>query len=66
MIAETIGKLQFYVERDNGEKAPIVLEGVKYTSDLWINLFSICKALKGGSKIDTLIKTTDGLYLVSN
>jgi hypothetical protein len=51
MIAEKIGKLRCYVEQDNGKKVPIVLEGVKYIPDLWINLFSICKALKDGSKI---------------
>jgi hypothetical protein len=39
------------VEQDNGENVPIVLEGVKYIPDLWINLFNICKALKGGSKM---------------
>jgi hypothetical protein len=44
MIAEKVGKLKCYVEQVNGKKVPIVLEGL-------INLFSICKALKGGSKI---------------
>jgi hypothetical protein len=44
------------VEPDDGEKVPIVLEGVKYIPDLWINLFSMCKASKGGSKIGTIDK----------
>jgi hypothetical protein len=52
--AEKVGKLQCCVEQDNGEMVPIVLEGVKYIPDLWINLFSICKALKGGSKIGNI------------
>jgi len=54
MIAEKVGKLRCYVEQDNGEKVPIILEGVKLIADLWINLFSICNALKGGSKIGNI------------
>jgi hypothetical protein len=51
MIAEKVEKLKCYVKQDNDKRVPIVLEGVKYIPDLWINLFSICKALKGGSRI---------------
>jgi hypothetical protein len=40
MIAEKVGKLKCYVKQDNVKKVPLL-----------INLFSICKALKGGSKI---------------
>jgi hypothetical protein len=54
MIAEKVGKLRCFVQQDNGEKVPIVLEGVKFIPDLWINLFSICNALKGGSKIGNI------------
>jgi gag-polypeptide of LTR copia-type len=43
MIAEKVGKLKCYVAQDNGKKVTIVLEGVKYIPDLWINLFRIVK-----------------------
>jgi hypothetical protein len=54
MIAEKVGKLKCYVEQDYGEKVSNVLEGVKCIPDLWINLFSICKTLKRGSKIGNI------------
>jgi hypothetical protein len=33
--AVKVGKLQCYVEQDNGEKVSIVIEGVKYIPDLY-------------------------------
>jgi hypothetical protein len=33
---------------ENGEKLIVTLENVKYVPELWINLFSIGKALKNG------------------
>jgi hypothetical protein len=42
------------VKQDNGEMTPIVLEEVKCISNLWINLFSICKEMKGDSKIENI------------
>jgi hypothetical protein len=50
MIAEKVGKLKCFLKQHNGEKVPIILEEVKCVPNLWINLFSICKALKDGSK----------------
>jgi hypothetical protein len=54
MIAEKVGKLECFVEQDNDVKMPIVLEGVKYIPEQWINLFSICKALNESSNIGNI------------
>ena len=48
MMAKKIGKLRCEILQKNGEKLVITLQDVKYVPDLWINLFSIGKALKNG------------------
>jgi hypothetical protein len=37
---------------ENGESLVVTLEDVKFVPDLWINLFSIGKALKNGFNLD--------------
>ena len=51
MLAKKIGKLRCGVLQKNGEKLIVTLENVKFVPDLWINLFSIGKALKNGFNI---------------
>jgi hypothetical protein len=48
MIATKIGKLRYEILQRNGESLIITLQDVKFVPDLWINLFSIGKALKSG------------------
>ena len=48
MMAKKIGKLRCEILQKNGEKLVITLQDVKHVPDLWINLFSIGKALKKG------------------
>jgi hypothetical protein len=48
MIAKKVGKLRCGILQKNGEKLIVTLENVNYVPELWINLFSIGKALKKG------------------
>ena len=48
MMAKKIGKLRCEILQKNGEKLIITLQDVKYVPELWVNLFSIGKALKNG------------------
>jgi hypothetical protein len=48
MIAKKVGKLRCRILQKNGDKLIVTLENVKYVPELWINLFSIGKALKNG------------------
>jgi len=63
MIAKKIGKLQCGVLQKNGEWLIVTLENVKFVPELWINLFSIGKALKNGFNIsnnDEILSLTKG------
>ena len=48
MTATKMGKLRCQIIQKNGESLVVTLEDVKFVPDLWINLFSIGKALKNG------------------
>jgi hypothetical protein len=48
MTATKMGKLRCQILQKNGESLIVTLEDVKFVPDLWINLFSIGKALKNG------------------
>jgi hypothetical protein len=63
MMAEKVGKLRSCVLQCGGRKLEITLENVKFVPELWINLFSINKALTNGFMIGNdgvLIKLTKG------
>jgi hypothetical protein len=63
MIAKKMGKLKCGVLQKNGEKLIVTLENVKFVPELWVNLFSIGKALKKGFDIGNdgeIIKLTKG------
>lgn len=49
--ATKMGNLRCDVERVNGKTFQVELQDVKYVPELWVNLFSINKALKNGFKI---------------
>jgi hypothetical protein len=42
-------------EQLNGKTFQVVLQDVKYVPELWVNLFSINKAVKNGFGTDTAI-----------
>ena len=46
MVATKIGDLKYEVNQINGSKFDVMLKEVKYVPELWVNLFSINKALK--------------------
>jgi hypothetical protein len=48
MTATKMGKLRCQILQKSGESLVVTLEDVKFVPDLWINLFSIGKALKNG------------------
>jgi hypothetical protein len=48
MLAKKVGSLRCIVQQKNGEKFVVVLKDVKFVPELWVNLFSISKALKNG------------------
>jgi hypothetical protein len=48
MTATKMGKLRCRILQKNGQSLVVTLEDVKFVPDLWINLFSIGKALKNG------------------
>jgi hypothetical protein len=63
MIAKKVGKLRCGILQKNGEKLIVTLENVKYVPELWINLFSIGKALKNGFNLSNdgeIIKLSKG------
>ncbi len=45
MLAKEVGSLKCTVQPKNGDKYIVVLQNVKFVPNLWINLFSISKAL---------------------
>jgi hypothetical protein len=47
MIASKIGDLKCEVLQVNGSKFEVTLIEVKYVPELWVNLFSVNKALEG-------------------
>jgi hypothetical protein len=58
-----IGSLRCNVEQVNGNTFLILLQEVKFVPELWVNLFSINKALKNGFKIrneDIIIHLSKG------
>ena len=58
-----MGNLRCLVQRKNGENFIIVLQNVKFVPDLWLNLFSIRKALKNGFNLgneDVVMKLMKG------
>jgi hypothetical protein len=48
MTATKMGKLRCEILQKNGESLVVTLEDVKFVPDLWINLFSIGKAVRNG------------------
>jgi hypothetical protein len=46
MAATKLGDLKCEVFQVNGSKFGVILKEVKYVPELWVNLFSIIKALK--------------------
>jgi hypothetical protein len=50
-IATKIGKLKRTIIQKDGTTSDVVLKDFKYVPELWVNLFSIGKALAGGFKI---------------
>jgi hypothetical protein len=48
MKAIKVGSLKCHVIQLNGFILDVTLEEVKYVPELWVNLFSISKALKNG------------------
>jgi hypothetical protein len=56
MIAKEVGELRCEILQKNGEKVIVTLENVKFVPELWINLFSIGKALKNGFNLSNDVK----------
>jgi hypothetical protein len=48
MKAIKVGSLKCHVIQLNGSSVDVTLKGVRYVPELWVNLFSISKALKNG------------------
>jgi hypothetical protein len=48
MKAIKVGTLKCHVIQLNGSSVDLTLKEVKYVQELWMNLFSISKALKNG------------------
>ena len=68
MEATKIGSLRCNVEQVNGKTFQVVLQEVKFVPELWVNLFSINKALKNGFKIgndDIIIHLSKGSTTLS-
>jgi hypothetical protein len=51
MLATKLGDLKCEVTQGKGYKFNVTLKEVKYINELWINLFSIHKALEHGFKL---------------
>jgi hypothetical protein len=63
MLAKKVGSLRCMVQQKNGEKFVIVLKDIKFVQELWVNLFSISKALKNGFNLvneDVVMKLMKG------
>ena len=63
MLAKKVGSLRCMVQQKNGEKFVVVLKDVKFVPELWVNLFSISKALKNGFNLgneDVVMKLMKG------
>jgi hypothetical protein len=52
MKAIKVGSLKCHVIQLNGSSVDVTLEEVKYVPELWVNLFSISKALKNGFNLN--------------
>jgi hypothetical protein len=68
VTATRIGKLRRTIIQCNGTTMDIVLTDVKYVPKLWVNLFSIGKALSGSFKIGNkglMIYLTNGSFKMS-
>jgi len=68
LVATKIGNLKLDVTQINGTKFTIILQGVKFVPDLWVNLFSINQALKKGYRIsndDIIISLSKGLNKIT-
>ena len=48
MLSKKVGSLRCMVQPKHGEKFVVILKDVKFVPELWVNLFSISKALKNG------------------
>jgi hypothetical protein len=48
MKARKVGSLKFHVIQLNGFSVNVKFKEFKYVPELWVNLFSISKALKNG------------------
>jgi hypothetical protein len=48
MKAIKVGSLKCHVIQLNGSSVDVILNKIKYVPELWVNLFSISKALKNG------------------
>jgi hypothetical protein len=68
MTATKIGKLRRTIIQRNRESMDVVLTDVKYVPGLWVNLFSIGKALSSGFQIGNnglMIHLTKGVFKMS-
>jgi hypothetical protein len=64
LMATKIDKLKRTIIQKDGKTVDVILTEVKYVPDLWINLFSIGKALKNGFNIGNkgiMIYLTEGV-----
>jgi hypothetical protein len=62
MLAKKVGSLRCMVQQKNGTFV-VVLKDVKFVPEIWVNLFSICKALKHGFNLgneDVVMKLMKG------
>ena len=63
MIAKKVGNLRCTIQEKNGENFIVLLQNVKCVADLWLNLFSISKALNNGFNLgneDVVMKVMKG------
>jgi hypothetical protein len=63
MLAKKVGNLRCMVQQKNGETFVVVLKNLKFVPELWVNLFSISKALKNGFNLgneDIVMKLMKG------
>jgi hypothetical protein len=63
MLSKKVGNLRCSVYQKDGEKFVYVVQKVKFVSGLWLNLFSIRKALKTGFNLgneDVVMKLLTG------
>jgi hypothetical protein len=63
MLEKKVGSLRCTIQQKNGEKIVVVFKGLKFVPELWLNLFSISKALKCGFNLgneDVVMKLMKG------